>query len=238
MVMTRNGSWRLDRMLCSVAGEVTGNLVIGIDGASDDDTEARAHRHTPHVVRITNRQGYIEPHIRELFELCTGDWVIRLDDDELVSSNFSMDGIAPAVLDEFELIGIPRAWIVQRDPPMYIGSGRGGELVPQYRLMKRSAAWQFVEEMHTPGFRTKPAHLVPDVYLFHLNLVDVPLGDRRAKYEFYQSRRAGPWNETYLLDAPEVAASPRARPCLPDMFPPLDLLRSTKDSFPFDAKAD
>jgi hypothetical protein len=237
MVMTRNGSWRLDRMLCSVTGEVTANLVIGIDSASDDDTEARARRHTPHVVRIPNPQGYIEPHIRELFELCTGDWVLRLDDDELISSNFGMTGIAPAVFEDFELIGIPRAWIVQRDPPLYIGTGRGGELVPQFRLMKRAARWQFVEEIHTPGFKTKPAYCLQDMFLFHLNLVDVPIEDRRAKYEFYQRRRAGPWNETYLLDAPEVAASSRARACLPDMFPPFSLLRSTQDSFPFDMTA-
>jgi hypothetical protein len=233
MVMTKNGSWRLDRMLCSMAGKVSGNIVIGVDSATNDDTEERARRRTADVVRIRNPEGYIEPHIRTLFERCTGDWVIRLDDDELMSANFSLEGIDPTILDRFELIGFPRPWIVQRDPPLYIGTGReSGELVPQFRLMKRAAAWQFVKRIHTAGFEMKPAHVVRDMYLFHMNLVDVSIEDRRTKYEFYQSHRPAPWNETYLLDARCVAASPRALPCHPDMFPPLDLLRSTGSSFP------
>ena len=231
MALTKNGSWRLERMLRSVSGKVS-EVVIGIDNETDDDTEQRAHRYTSNVFKVSNSEGYIEPHIRTLFEKCTGDWILRLDDDEIMSWNFSIDAIPPEVLCSFDLVGFPRAWIVQRDPPLYISTSSHGEgFVPQFRMMKRSAHWDFVSEIHTPGFKMKPAFVVPDMLIFHMNLLDYSAEQRRIKFDFYQGHKDAPWNQTYLLDPDQVATSGNARLCQPEMFPPLDLLRSAEVDF-------
>jgi hypothetical protein len=231
MALTKNGSWRLERMLRSVSGKVS-EIAIGIDSATDDNTEERVRRYTPNVFKVRNPEGYIEPHIRSLFERCTGDWILRLDDDEVMSCNFSIDAIPPEVFGSFDLIGFPRAWVVQRDPPLYIStSSHRGEFVPQFRMMKRSARWDFVSEIHTPGFKMKPAHVVPDMLIFHMNLVDHSVEERRIKFDFYQGHKDAAWNRTYLLDPKQVAASGEARLCQPEMFPPLDLLRSEEADF-------
>jgi glycosyltransferase involved in cell wall biosynthesis len=251
MAMTKNGSWRLERMLRSV-GENAFEIVIGIDAATTDDTVERVRRYTSNVFLIDNPQGYIEPHIKALFEKCTGDWVLRLDDDELMSTNFSLEAIPHKVLDEFDLIGFPRPWLVNTNPPFYVGTGRElWELIPQYRLMKRSAHWSFTSQIHTPGFEMKPAYEVPDMFIYHAVLLDQSYEARRRKYDFYQSFRDAPWNRDYLLDPSQLYETEQALPCFPDassppvfcydtktmlkpvrchrnMFPPLELLQNEK----------
>jgi hypothetical protein len=227
MVMTLNGGWRLERLLRNVGGRAD-EIVVGVDAATTDDTFERARCHTPHVVTIDNPQGFIEPHIAGLFHRCSGDWVLRLDDDELISTNFQLSALPADVLERFDLIGFPRAWVVRSDPLMYIGTGRErGELVPQFRLMRRSADWQFIDRIHTPGFEMRPAHVAEDICIFHLNLLDQPYGNRKKKYDFYQSHRDAPWNRTYLFDPPELVRSGQALPCPSTMFPPTELIRST-----------
>ena len=234
MTMTKDGSWRLERTLRSI-GSKASQIVIGIDAATRDDTVDRARRYTKHVYTIDNVEGYIEPHIGALFEKCTGDWVLRLDDDEVMSTNFDLKAIPDTVLDEFDLIGFPRAWIVNTDPPFYIGTGaERGQLVPQFRLMKRSAQWSFISTIHTPGFKMKPAYVVPDMFLYHLNLVDKSAEARRRTYDFYQNHlddRGGHWNRTYLFDPEHLYNTGQGLRCSIEMFPPLDLLRSTEREF-------
>ncbi|HEV2863943.1 MAG TPA: glycosyltransferase [Pyrinomonadaceae bacterium] len=249
MAMTKNGSWRLERMLRSV-GEKASEIVVGVDAATTDDTVQRALRYTPNVFLIDNPEGYIEPHIETLFRRCTGDWVLRLDDDEVMSENFSLDAIPAEVLDEFDLIGFPRPWVVNADPPYFAGTGRElWELNPQYRLMRRSASWSFTSLIHTPGFEMKPAYETPDMFIYHMALLDQRFEDRRRKYDFYQSHRDAPWNRDYLLDPVRLYESGQALPCFPgegspeifcydtktmggpvrcnrEMFPPVELLRS------------
>lgn len=226
MIMTKNGSWRLERTIRNLREKVD-QVVVGVDTASNDDTMERAQRAADCVYAIDNPQGYIEPHIGPLFNRCEGDWVIRLDDDELMSTNFELAAIPSTALEEYDLIGFPRAWIVSGIPPLYIGTGtKPGELVPQYRLMRRSANWTFVSKIHTPGFEMKPAYVTPNVYMYHLNLVDVSLEDRRRKYDFYQSQRDAPWNKTYLLDPIELAGTGSAFECTSQMYPPKNLILS------------
>jgi hypothetical protein len=226
VVMTKNSSWRIERTLVNLRGKVD-EIVVGVDDTSDDDTTERARRHTRHVFPIRNEEGYIEPHIRTLVERCSCDWVLRLDDDELMSTNFAIDAIPPDIIEAFDLIGFQRVWVTQRDPALYFGTGPGGEAVPQFRMMKRTASWSFVSDIHTPGFLMKPSYIVPGVFMFHLSLVDKSALVRRAQFDFYESIRHASWNTTYTLNPEAVAASARAKPCCQSMHPPLDLIRLT-----------
>lgn len=237
MAMTKNGSWRLERMLQSVIDKAD-EIIIGVDAATNDDTFERAKKYTSSVFMIDNPEGYVEPHIQTLFEKCSGDWVLRLDDDELISTNFSLEAIPAKVLNEFDLLGLPRAWMVNASPDFYIGTGQTrAELVPQFRLMKRSAQWNFIKRIHTPGFEMKPAFVVPDMFIYHLNLLDRPFDDRKRKFDFYQSYGDAPWNRNYLLDPKELYETGESYPCTPEMYPPTHLIISDYASFNDDESA-
>ena len=124
-------------------------------------------------------------------------------------------------------------WVVRTDPLHYIGTGATqADLVPQFRLMRRAAAWQFISQIHTPGFVMKEAYVAPSTYIFHMNLLDQSTVDRRRKYEFYERQRPASWNRTYLLDPDALFCGGDSLPCHPEMSPPIDLIRSDASSFP------
>ena len=224
VVMTRNGGRRLERLLRNL-GAMADEIVVGVDEASDDESEGNAKRAGARTISIENPQGYIEPHIATLIAACSGDWVLRLDDDELISGNFRLDRLPTEAIRDFDLIGFPRAWIVGLRPLAYIGSGaRRDQLVPQYRLIRRQASWTFIDRIHTPGIEMKDAFVADNAFIFHMNLLDFTNEQRRERYEFYQSVREAPWNRTYLIDPVEVVRTGQGLP-LPDwMHFPSDLV--------------
>lgn len=217
-------------MLRSVIANVD-EIIIGVDSATSDDTVARAGKYATRLIPIHNPQGFIEPHIQILFEACTGDWILRLDDDELMSTNFNMEDLRRTVLDNYDLVGFPRPWMISRDPLLYVGTGAQGSLVPQYRLMRRATEWRFVTSIHTPGFEMKDAAVVSDVYLYHMNLLDFSAEARRQKYAFYQSQRDAPWNMNYLINVDERVASGDHKAVTENMYPPTELIRSRASDF-------
>lgn len=230
VVITRNGCQRLTRLLRNVQS-FADEIIVGVDSSSSDDSAKRAQMAGARTIMIDNPQGYIEPHIRTLVESCHGEWVLRLDDDELISTNFSISSVSSSTLQSFDLIGFPRAWIVQNEPPLYFGTGATpGELVPQYRLMRREADWTFVDRIHTPGFDMKEAFVEDSVFIFHMNLLDFTLDQRRRKYNFYQSVRDAPWNKTYLIEPAEYVRSNVTFPVTPAMHFPGNLCSSASNA--------
>ncbi len=211
--MTRNGGWRLDRVLQSAVSKVD-EIVIGVDAATTDDTYDRACRYTEKVLCLQNPHGIIEPHVATLVGECTADWVLRLDDDEVLCSSFSIEQLPAEVVQDFDLIGLPRPWLINRQPAYFVGTGGHDSVInPQYRLMRRRADWTFTGEIHTPGFQMKPAWESPTFFIYHLDLVDRSAVYRRRKYKRYEALGERPWNRDYLLNPRQIFESGRGIPC-------------------------
>ena len=60
-------------------------VVVGVDASSSDTTEEICARYADKLFRL-EPIGTSERAIAWLNEQCTGDWILRLDDDELPST--------------------------------------------------------------------------------------------------------------------------------------------------------
>jgi glycosyltransferase involved in cell wall biosynthesis len=80
MLITLDSERLLDRVLASVDWA---DEIVVVDSGSTDATEQIVRRHTPHF-QVRDWRGFGIQKQRAL-EMCTGDWVLSLDSDEVVS---------------------------------------------------------------------------------------------------------------------------------------------------------
>lgn len=57
---------------------------VWVDDATTDDSCEVARRETPHVEHVRIVERHIEPALIHIYETLTTDWVLRLDDDEMM----------------------------------------------------------------------------------------------------------------------------------------------------------
>jgi len=67
--------------MVSLAKSLNAEFVLGADGK-----EEKARQYTDKVVPVKSK-GYLESVLQEVLDACTGDYVFRLDDDEMVSNS-------------------------------------------------------------------------------------------------------------------------------------------------------
>ena len=73
---------RLERILA-----LTDELVIFVDiNRADQETRGWAAGLATRLYEVPGK-GYVEAHLREMFEACRCDWILRLDSDEQLSIN-------------------------------------------------------------------------------------------------------------------------------------------------------
>ena len=110
VMATLNGAHRIPKAIESMLPYID-ELIVFIDDKTVDDSYDIAKQFTPKV-NIIKHQGIIEYYFREMFSACSGDFILRLDDDETLTR------INPAkiiqTLDQYHLSGlnIPRRWLV------------------------------------------------------------------------------------------------------------------------------
>jgi predicted O-methyltransferase YrrM len=85
-------------------------VVVGVDASSSDTTEEICARYADKLFRL-EPIGTSERAIAWLNEQCTGDWILRLDDDELPSTGLVR--ALPRLLAEREYThyAVPRRWV-------------------------------------------------------------------------------------------------------------------------------
>ena len=93
MLITLDSERLLDRVLASVDWA---DEIVVVDSGSTDATEQIVRRHTPHF-QVRDWRGFGIQKQRAL-EMCTGDWVLSIDSDEVVSDRLR-ESILAAVRD-------------------------------------------------------------------------------------------------------------------------------------------
>jgi hypothetical protein len=120
-IATKNSEEYIGKLL-RVGMSFADEVVVAVDASSDDLTERVCHEYADKVFRVES-PGYVERLLPWLNEQCEGDWILRLDDDELPSAG--LIEILPALLNDREMthyhlrrrtiIGGDRTeWIAQR----------------------------------------------------------------------------------------------------------------------------
>jgi hypothetical protein len=120
-IATKNSAGYIEKLL-RVGRSFADEVVVAVDASSNDLTERICHENADRVFSVES-PGYVERILPWLNEQCEGDWILRLDDDELPSEG--LIEILPSLMNDREMthyhlrrrtmIGEDRTrWIAQR----------------------------------------------------------------------------------------------------------------------------
>jgi hypothetical protein len=82
-IATKDSAEYIEKLL-QVGRSLADEVVVAVDASSEDSTERICREYADKVFRVES-PGYVERILPWLNEQCTGDWILRLDDDELPS---------------------------------------------------------------------------------------------------------------------------------------------------------
>ena len=187
---------------------VADEIVVAVDDRIGPERLERAAGLADRLIAFP----YADPMERSLawlHALCTGEWVFRIDDDE-VPSRALLD-LLRAPDERLSHVWTPRRWLWGDDRWL-----AGDPWAPdwQLRLTRRDAA-RFPGRTHIP-VRADGAHAYLDAPIYHLDLVVNDFAHRAEKAERYERSRPGlrigglPFNVAYYL--PELRDSVETEP--------------------------
>jgi len=184
-------------------------VVLAVDERGDGSVFA-ACEHVVDQIHIAPAVRNMERYLGWLHSLCSEDWILRVDDDELPSA--ALVAALHTLLEERELthFWLPRRWPYPTGAT-YIAGGPWGRDI-QVRLVRNlPGLWRFSGANHSNIEVTGPSRVLSEP-LLHVVTVLRARGEREAKYHYYERLTAGltntfgnPLNVVYLPeDAPEV----------------------------------
>jgi len=202
--------------LASILGQLrplAHEIVVGAD------TRAGAERHREYAAIadtvVLVEFEFAERHLGWLAGQCSGDWILRIDDDEIASP--ALIERLPWLMSQLvEQYWVPRRWLYST-PNQWLD-----ELPwwPDYhnRLVRRNARLRFSGLLHTGAEPVWPARFL-DWPLYHLECVLKERRIREAKVAYLDSMRpglmapgGGPLNEVYYLPERHARRPTRAVP--------------------------
>ena len=210
--LTRGPTARVAAQL-DLLRNVADEIVVGVDTSVDDE----AVHPLEGVADVLVRYPYADPVDRPVgwvHSLCTRDWILWLDDDEIPSA-----GLLADVLDAIADRSVTHCFVPRRTLWRDAGSALlGPPWVPdfQLRLVQNDArlVW-FPGITHWPIQAIGP-HRYLEAFLYHTDLLLSPVERRREKVRRYERaipgrRVAGlPMNDAYFLpeDRADVQVAP------------------------------
>jgi hypothetical protein len=120
---------------------------------------------------------------------CTGDWILRVDDDELPSR--ALCEALPSLLAERELthVWLPRRW-VHPTPNEAIAQGLWERDIQVRLVRNQPGIWRFSGQTHS-NIRVEGAGRIAEAPVLHLVLLLNDAQRRRAKADWYERARPG-----------------------------------------------
>ena len=167
-MITRNSAGWVEPLLWQMQ-KLANELVVWIDEETRDRTAKLCLEYGARVKNCRVTQGTIEPLLTELYESCSGDWVLRLDDDELMEDMTRKDLDAMMRNDPITHYWLPRRYL-WGDSQHYL---LGPPWYPDYQM--RLARRELVsnpgrlhchDECGGPGAYTA-YHILHRAYLLH-----------------------------------------------------------------------
>lgn len=189
---------------------VVDEIVIALDDRVDPRRAAAAIELADRVVRVP----YEPPPERMLpwlYAQCSGEWILKLDDDEVPSAAL-LAGLHAAADPSVTHVWFPRRWLFG-DAGTYLDAR---PWVPDFQLRlsaNDSRLVRFPGVLHVPIEVVGPARYV-DMPIYHLEVLR-PRADRELKVRDYERERPGlragglAFNHAFYL--PELSDPPTAR---------------------------
>jgi hypothetical protein len=213
-ILTKNSARYLERLL-RIGRAFADELVVAVDATSSDATADIARRHADKLFRVET-PTYAERALAWLNERCAGDWILRLDDDELPSAG--LVAALPRLLRDREVTHywLPRRWVA--------GPGCGRWLAErpwwpdwQLRLFRNIRSLvQVPGGLHTGYVVQGAGRYFGGGCIYHLDLVYHSESARREKVARYDACAPGSGLAHYYL--PPAGAALATRPVDDDPF--------------------
>ncbi len=197
--------------LLTILRPVADELVVAVDDRVDRDRLGAASELADTLVAYPFAEPVERP-FGWLHSLCHGDWIFRIDDDEVPSAGLLEALRAPE--ERLTHAWVPRRWL-----------WNGGWLAedpwaPDWQLrLVRPAAARFPGQMHVPVQASGPHAYLEGAALYHLDLVVNDRAAREEKVSRYEHVRPGlrlgglPLNAAYYL--PELRSELSVEPIPP-----------------------
>lgn len=188
VILSKNGADRLERCLESIAKFDFGEIVVCVDDTITDRYMSVARQFTDRV-HLLKTPGFIEPVLSTMASLCSKAYVLRIDDDEVLSGNW--DGQRIESLSRFNYIThyyVPRRWLVSpgdrflADEPWFPDT--------QLRLFRNDPSLiTWPAEIHDPMRVEGRGLVLTDRWIDHYDAVDRSREEREAKCRHYLALR-------------------------------------------------
>lgn len=192
--------------------QVADEIVVAADSRVDGQRLGEYATVADRVYRI--EVDHSERHLGWLHAQCSGDWILRVDGDELVAPEL-VERLPELLADRrvFQYL-LPRRWLYP-DAEHWLA-----ELPwwPDYqvRLVRNDGLLRFSGAQHTSALPVRPARYL-EIPLYHLDLLVKSTQERRDKAALYATRHApleapggGEISQTFYL--PEDRADTTTRP--------------------------
>jgi hypothetical protein len=214
VVLSKNGSTRIARCLESIQHSgFADEIVVCVDADTTDDTVQVARAFTPHV-HLVQTSGYIEPSLATMTAFCSGDFVLRIDDDERLGGNWDKASFQLLALsNHLTEVWVPRRWIVPPGDTFLASPPWFPDAHPRLYINDPSCiVWPEHphEQLRVPGCAM---HMV-DRWVEHYNLVDHPKGERRRRDAKYRALGGQCDSAYYLYEDHESTLLPRSTTAL------------------------
>jgi hypothetical protein len=164
---------------------VADEIVVAADARADGDRLAAYASVADRVLRV--EFAYTERHLAWLHAQCRGDWILRIDGDEVASPR--LVELLPRLLTErVHQYLLPRRWL-------FPDAGHWLNELPwwpdyQVRLVRNDGLLRFPGLDHTSAVPVRPARYLEEP-LYHFALLGSSQEERRGKAAWYESRRPG-----------------------------------------------
>ena len=201
-LMTKNSARFLEPLLRS-SRSFADEVVVAVDSRSTDGTEELCSRYADKLFRVES-PGTIEATLPWLNEQCTGDWIFRLDDDELPSAGF-IESLPRLLADRAVThYRLRRRWVVGDDRARYIVS-RPWWPDWQLRLFRNLPSLVSMPcRLHTSYKVQGGGRFLTVGSIYHTVLVDFDEAERKKKVERYEALSPGRSGANYFL--PDLAS--------------------------------
>jgi hypothetical protein len=180
-------------------------LHVFLDGSSAEASKADLEAMgIPFASLQANPARHVEALVETVSRQIESEWMLRLDNDELVNVHGLIETAIRTLLDDgTECFAIRRSWVLLRDGVPHVGESDFIGPDHQWRLFRHRRV-RFHGRIHTPAFDPpdRAAYLSASSRLYHFDWVVRPEAYRREKVRFYATRAV---DEPLLPSEPDVA---------------------------------
>lgn len=176
------------------------NVVVGVDSKTTDKTINVVSRYPCKVIEINNEgSSIVESMLSQFFDHCKTNWILRLDDDEMISDLFKkyLDNELHKI--SVDSIAFHRRWCrkINKRVEWSVNPIFGFDW--QWRMFQKNKV-TFNEQIHTPGIFYKSYIFAPtEAYILHFDWVYHSYEERKAKVNKYENIKSGSGHPEYYL---------------------------------------